>query len=235
MLNTVICCVDYDDFLSLTLPVNMLVLPRPGRITVLTAPWDRRTRSLALEHGADVFATTAWRENGMFNKARALNEWLRHVRTTQNCGWVLMLDADIILPRDLFVEWERLVSDTLYGARRRMCLSESDWLEFSAGRRKMESFPTADLPIIDGRVWGKCPTGNPAALSGYFQLWNCTLESAPKHLVEFPTAAEYDVYFALQFAERQRLFLPGVEVLHLGHPRINWRGRQTERWQPGSA
>ena len=44
-------------------------------------------------------------------------------------------------------------------------------------------------------------------------------------------ASNYDVRFAMSFPDHCRRYLGSGDVLHLGPPRRNWRGRVTTRWQ----
>lgn len=227
-IETGVCCVDYEDFLRLTLPNNM---GRLGCLTVVTSPRDEQTIRLAQEAGADLLVTDAWYRDGPFSKARALNEWICSVGPVDADRWLLAVDADIVLPPGLSLALAHLDTRGLYGARRRTCTSEAAWNEFVDQRRSFESFPIDIPPVKNGRVWGSRPTSNPAALCAYFQLWNPMCSVGMKQFPRSPTAADYDVEFALSFPEHQRSFLSDYEVLHLGPSKANWGGRKSARWQ----
>jgi hypothetical protein len=230
IIETVIPCVHYDDFLRLTLPRNMRQL---DRVTVLTSPEDTASIEVATGCGAKVLTTDAWWQ-GRFNKGRALNEWLDSVSPASGPDvWYLVMDADVVLPCRQPLGERVLDPRVLYGARRRMCDDQSGWHEFSSGARGLESFPLDFALVWHGRVWN-LPTVNPAALYGCLQLWNSAHGSGAKRFREFPTAAAYDVAFALSFGEDHRAFLPDFEVLHLGESRTNWGGRRSARWQASS-
>jgi len=225
MIETAIPCVNYGDFLWLTLQSN---LRRLAKVTVLTSREDTAVIELARSCGVALHVTDAWGA-GHFNKARALNEWLDQVLSTASEEtWCLTLDADILLPPGPPLETLSLDPLILYGARRRMCDDESDWHECVNSRRSLESFPLDIPPVWNGQVWN-LPTANQAALYGCFQLWNPQI-SGIGQFPESPTAAEYDVAFALKFTERHRQFLPNLDILHLGEPRINWQGRLSRQW-----
>lgn len=223
-----ICCVDYDDILRLTLPRNLLSL---ASITVITAPWDHNTIAIAEQAGVKVFITDAWKVGGPFNKGRALNQWIQAVQQTAGEQiWLLSLDADIMLLRDYSISIADLDPTCLYSARRRMCLDHSTFQEFTSGKRPLLSFDL-DMPEIrNGMVWGHRPTSNPAALSGYFQLWCPASAAGASVFDETGTAAKYDVQFALSFPSDHRRYLDPLEVLHLGPAKTNWEGRKSSRW-----
>jgi glycosyltransferase involved in cell wall biosynthesis len=223
---TVIPCVRYDDFLGLTLPQNLKIL---DDVTVLTAPTDDATIAVARQYGVKIYSTAAWSQGGSFNKAKALNEWLDSLSPPRSQDWVLTLDADVLLPPTAQLGKLSLVPTVLYGAHRRMCEDDLAWRDFAEGRRDMDSFPRNHVPIINGRVWGSRPTANPAALSGYFQLWHSRFAHGARRFPEKPSAAFYDVAFALSFPDSQRRFLD-FHVLHLGPTRTNWLGRRSGRW-----
>lgn len=225
-------CVDYADFLKLTLPQvisSLRTLSGVGQITLLTTARDTETCSLAERCGVRTWVTDAWYANGAsFNKARALNEWIDNVLAdSENC-WILTLDADIFIPIDLFSNVRSLNPRALYGVPRRACRDEREWNDFMAGRRSWESFPIISPPVIDGKLWGHRPTRNATAISGYFQLWNPS--GAQRRFKESADAADYDVAFALSFGDSLRKRIPSCEVMHLGQQGVNWRGRRSPEW-----
>jgi lantibiotic biosynthesis protein len=229
-IEAVIPCVHYDDFLALTLPRNVRVL---DSITVLTSWDDSSTAAIADGLGLKVLRTDAW-SAGSFNKGRALNAWLDALTPVAEETWLLVLDADIVLPESMRTCLGALDATKLYGAPRRMCDSERAWQDFAAGRRDIRSFPLDMPPVWQGRIWN-LPTVNPAAIYGCFQLWNPARSRGGTRFVEAPTAAGYDVAFALSYADADRSFVPGLEILHLGECRVNWNGRCSSRWRVPSA
>jgi hypothetical protein len=220
-------CVNFDDFLRLTLPIN---IRHVDTITVITAPGDAETVAVAKAHGAAVIETDAFTEGGVFNKARALNVWLDSIDGRDPDVWVLALDADILLPAAIASAFADANPTDLYGAPRRLCVTEEEWESYTQGLRDLQSFPVLAPPVVEGRVWNLVPTSNAAGLCGYFQAWNLAQASGMPRFPEAPTAAGYDVVFGLSFDEQSRHYLDGVEVLHLGPPRVNWVGRQSVRW-----
>ena len=109
-------CVNYADFLDETLTAN---LDHFDEFAVVTARDDRATQAVCDRHGVICVKTDVHREDPLdrFNKGLMINLGLAHLR---NRGWLLHLDADIVLPDRLrfILNKSRLDEDCLYGADR---------------------------------------------------------------------------------------------------------------------
>lgn len=227
-IETIITCVNYADFLSITLPVTREYFES---ITVITAPDDQETMEIARHHKAVLHITDIWHKDGSaFNKAGALNECLAQFQNKDDDHWILFLDADILLIESIISEIPNLDPRGLYSIRRRMCETKQQWNGFTAKHLKLSDFPIDEPHIENGKVWGNCPTANPAGLFGYFQLWNLNCGAGKKILPESFNAAWYDTAFALTFPEELRGYIKNKEALHLGLSYKNWSGRVSERW-----
>ncbi len=168
----IIPCLGYGDFLSITLPETKRWFTT---ITVLTAPEDEETIALAQRERVSLHVTNDWRKDGAkLNKAAAINSCLDELDLEGTDSWVLLLDADIVIQRDLHQDDMPLDPKGLYSVKRRMCESVDEWLDICAGRRNVEDFPFYIPGVENGKVWKHRPTDNPAALCGYFQLWHAT-------------------------------------------------------------
>jgi len=231
-LTIITTCVGYSDFLELTLPHMMC----HGRVIVATSPTDVDTCAVAMNHVGDTgcFITDAWHKDGApFNKGAGINA---AIEFAQPKTWLLLLDADIILP-PLPVQAKpetQLNPLHFYSVRRRDCPTADCWRRCLRDGKWFQ-LPMMPLPPVKRRgkkfmVWGVRPTANPIGLQGYFQLWN--YELMPRKMHEHRTATKYDVDLALNWPDDRRMLLPwqGYCVIHLGTPRVNWKGRQTERW-----
>jgi hypothetical protein len=223
-----VACAGYGDFLEITAPS---AVRSAGRVTVITAPWDRETPEVAERAGAHLLVTDAWRVNGSFNKARALNQWIDGLPAGEEDTWLLVLDADILIPENCVLPRNDLDPRCLYGVRRRMCTEEREWADYRSRRRALESFQLEAHPIVGGKLRGTLRTGNVAGLLGYFQMWNPARSAGWRRFRETPSASEYDVLFGLSYLESNRRFLEECEVLHLGPARVNWSGRRSGRWR----
>jgi hypothetical protein len=207
-------CVDYDDFLAITLPRNSW---RFERVLVVTSPEDTRTQSLVVyELGAECYVTDAFTRNGAkFNKGLAVEEALDVLGRD---GWISVMDADVLLPEQ--ASFEDIESGHLYGAHRRMLWDPSkyrdgmDWTEFP------------DCPAE--RAENEIP--------GYFQLFNSqdpALKEPPWFGTHWRHAGGYDSDFQNHWPRSRQRWLP-FEVLHLGTPGVNWCGRATPRLDDGT-
>ena len=228
-IEVLIPCVNYADFLALTLPITKLLF---DSITVITSPEDIQTQTAVQRNGVRAYLTDVWFKRGAsFNKAAALNEYLAILKSTKRDCWILFLDADILFNRHLNSTLASLDKQGLYSVRRRMCESAEEWRGFLAGAIPWNDFLLNVPPVVEGKVWRHRPTSNPAALSGYFQLWHLRGSQGMDTLPDCPTAANYDVEFALSFPEEMRRYLDNHEVLHLGPSKINWNGRVSVSWK----
>jgi len=239
-MNALIVCVNYDDFLAVTLSRNVRHFER---VVVVTTPQDHATRLLADSqdnvfcHTTDVFtripagikplslpigyqalkAAMVARTGGrvVFNKGAAIEEGLDVLGRT---GWICLLDADVILPDVMpdAPEWE---PGCLYGPYRRLCQTpaklrahpfDSDWTRFPYGPEKQEF---------------------PGEYAGYCQIFDSSAPhlKRPWYAVDWPAEGPDSEFWWHWPPEKLRR--PAFEVLHLGPLRENWRGRVSPRWE----
>jgi hypothetical protein len=233
-LTIITTCVNYDDFLSLTLP-HMI---KWGRVIVVSNRHDFETGKVAAKHGAELFCTDAWyKDNSKFNKGAALNEAIAHANPQ---GWLLSVDADtLLLPQPLESNNISMFDkEIMYGSPRRMCYGVARWNQ-AIREQSWYEFPIDAFPPIKGKnkkkgkpgkLWGSRPTANPVGVQGYFQLWHWPTH--PHKLLEYHNAAMYDVELALNWEDHKRVVMPWPDysVLHLGLRKVNWKGRESVRW-----
>ena len=234
-IEVVIVCLNYADFLSQTLPYN---LPHVDRVAVVTTYGDARTHAVCRKWSVECVVTDSIRESGQpFNKGAAINHGLAALRMT---GWVLLLDADIVLPLTFrnMLDKSALNQNCIYGAERVNIRSWSAWQAFRIHR--YHSTPQfgwhclvttpEDMPIganLVHRQYGFCPIG-------YFQLFHAAY--LRQHHLRYPeteaSAELMDVQFALRWPREDRRLLPSVRVFHLESERAamgtNWGGRKTK-------
>lgn len=227
-LEGVITCVNYSDFLAATLPEN---LPHFERLVVVTRPDDHNTKSLCQKYSVECVETECFQDEGdAFNKGRGINLGLGHLR---GLGWILHLDADIVLPhrfRDLLYR-ARLEKDHLYGADRVNVYGYDRWEQLKSARGHYASRYFIDAPKehpLGARIvhfeHGYTPIG-------YFQLWHRSANR--RYPIHQGNAEHTDVLFSAQWPRAKRVLLPEVIVYHLesGHGPVemgkNWNGRKT--------
>jgi hypothetical protein len=230
----VVVCENYSDFLAHTLPENV---QQVDRMVVVTHPNDKATQALCRKFSVDCVETTAMHDQGdAFNKGICINLGLGHLR---GLGWILHLDADVVLPHNFknLIHRARLDQKNLYGADRLNVYGYEHWMAHKHKRIPSHSEgyfiePVKEFPMgarIIHHDFGYTPIG-------YFQLWHKSL--GKKYPINQGNAEHTDVLFACQWARRDRVLLPEVLVYHLdsltgpGHFGVNWNGRRTPFFGP---
>lgn len=201
----IVCCVNYDDLLAITLHQNARHLTD---ILVVTHPDDHRTKNVvAAVPSARVFQTDAfYRYGARFNKGLAMEEAFEAFGRK---GWILIFDADTLFPSVL--ELPKLDRNCLYGAPRLILNDPRQW-----------------SPSFD---WRHARPTLDRAFPGYFQLFHAScpiIESLPWYDTTFAHAGGCDGYFESRWPEAQKIRL-STPVLHLGPRDTNWMGRASPR------
>lgn len=114
-LRIIVTCVDFADFLALTLPWNR---HHWKEVVVLTSHHDEATVKIAKANGASVYQTDAFYFRGAkFNKFMALEECINFFGRHGVMGFV---DADIFWPKRMpYINWCR---GYIYSFKRRRLL-----------------------------------------------------------------------------------------------------------------
>jgi hypothetical protein len=232
-----IACLDYADFLTITLPGWAGVCPA-GSLSVVTAARDEATQQVAADNGVPVFITDAWtrhdptykrdtshwnglwRERGapdryVVNKALALDEAFGFVGTRtprpRDGEICLSVDADC-LPVGELPDPDLIRHDVIYGCKRfngRINLSRGDEM------------------VLKGRICRSQHRATPCVGGGYFQLFRY---AAGHRFGSYRGADGYDYDFAFGF--QKGIELKSIHVLHFGDAERNWWGRVTPRFKP---
>ena len=107
-----IVCVDYLDYLQVTLP---RVLEKFKDVRVITCGRDENTQHYVINTKAALYVTDVfYASKAEFNKGAAIEEVLEW---TEYDGWYLILDADILLPQGFCIP-NNLHPANLYGMKR---------------------------------------------------------------------------------------------------------------------
>lgn len=199
-------CVDYSDFLGITLPRNRRHFED---YMIVTTPRDIETINLAKKHQCQLFVTEAFYDNGAhFNKylpmEMGFDKFGRH-------GWLWILDADVVLPKDL--NHQAYHVGHLYNPRRRMLTDL-----------------TGDLAAKIDTPWNHIRRDKFTAESpGYCQIFHADdphLGEPPWHQTNWKHAGGGDAFFQRKWGEDEKIRCPW-DVLHLGDKDDNWCGRST--------
>lgn len=96
MLHAITVCVDYADFLRLSIFWNKRLF---DRWTIVTVPEDKDTIQLCEENGLEIAFTERLKfNNANFNRGAAINDGIAAAKPTD---WVAIIDADTLLLEDL--------------------------------------------------------------------------------------------------------------------------------------
>jgi len=210
-------CVNYDDYLKISLPHNK---PLFDHLIVVTSPDDIKTQNICQENQVDVILTNKFYEGGAeFNKGKAINEALRGLD-----GWVCHFDSDILLPKNI-KDLENLDKNTIYGCPRLMCPSKSAWEKYllTGHTKKWQKLKASYFRLENSVINHFIPIG-------YTQIFH-TGQLYPE---DSHNAAESDVSFALQF--KDQACLDNLTVIHMPivgpqDEGINWNGRRSARFE----
>lgn len=197
-------CYQYHDILERTLSRNIHLF---DSITVVTSAKDTKTIEVVERHGADLFLTEVfWDQGAVFNKFRAMEAGLDHMGRE---GWISIIDADVVLPQRIS-EWTGKPGN-LYCPLRRMLPDiraeiphESKWKRLRFHRANEE-------------------------FAGYCLIFHASdpiLGPPPWHQMNWTWAGSGDSYFQLKWPQSRKV-RPPFECLHLGPAGVNWAGRVT--------
>lgn len=239
-LEAVTVCVNYADFLAETILTNQHLF---DNWIIVTSPDDYGTLDLCRKHNLECVRTTDFKRNGgQFNKGMAVE---RGLGMLAHEGWLLHIDADIALPRDLrpSLDDAELREDCIYGADRLMIPDWAEWQKF----KSMGGLYRDWHCMVNGRGYNLGPRWADIRYGyvpiGYFQLWHQSADHRGGiRLKRYPenhqNAARADVKFALQWDRKNRVLLPEVLVAHLDSGKAdvgaNWDGRTTPPFGPGA-
>jgi len=237
-LEAVTVSVDYGDLLAATLRHNC---PLFDRMVVVSTPADEETQEVCHRHDVRcVLTDEVWMEHG-FAKGVGINRGLAALKLD---GWVLHLDADVVLPphsREVF-DQVGLDESWIYGFDRHMVVGAREWarhLERALRRDPRWAWAVlADAHPVGSRVARRRDGG--WVPIGFAQLWNPRGSKIYRYVERrSPSNPNTDVAFARQWPRRRRGLIPEIFACHLSAeaPRYgaNWNGRTTARFKEQSA
>jgi len=214
-MKSLVVCVEFDDFLAVTLPRN---LRHFERTVVVTSVADFATHRLVRDCGCETVVTDVFYErHAHFNKGAAVE---MAMDVLGRDGWICIWDADIVMPHS--IEFDKNPAH-LHTATRRTLAD-----------------PTAFRDDLD---WNTVPiTGLDAEYPGYFQLFHAEAAGPkPWYTKDWTHAGGCDSDFQGRFSP-DCMSRPPFNVLHLG-PTVdeatkdrvgkNWCGRVTPRIDGG--
>jgi hypothetical protein len=231
-IEAVTVCVDYADFLEVTLPTIRAAV---DDLVVVTAVGDVRTQAVCKENDVRFYFTQEmYAGDRRFSLGAAINAGLANLRLD---GWVLVIDSDIVLPPRTHQTFDRIDLDRekLYGIDRVHCRGWETWHRFCDRPqferlwevRFLRDFPTgARIRLQDGPFAGYVPCG-------FFQLWNAGATGYRDYPIhEAGTAEGSDLMHAARFPRKYRELIPEIVGIELGTDQpgnvgVDWAGRRS--------
>lgn len=232
----VLVCINYSDFLKVTLPNNRIFF---DKLVIVTDTKDTETHKACEFYNVQCIKTDIfYRDSSVPNKALGINVGLQHLDLD---GWVIQLDADIWLPPLTREILNKLPLDktVIYGIDRMMCNSYKQWHQFISLKNlqgihegwiylHLHHFPIGQR-IVQYHEEGYMPIG-------YFQIWNPKGSNIYSYPIEDCGFNRTDLLHLKQFPREKRGFIPELICVHLASESHsmgqNWEGRTTKTFLP---
>lgn len=219
-LRAIMTCVDYWDFLAVTLPYNRHHF---SEVMVVTSLYDDRTTEVAHANDCRTFHTDLFHRNGaFFNKWAALEAGLDELGRE---GWLCIMDPDVLWPTSLEVTTEprSLYFDDVVST---ITLLPG---QLAAPLRRMYDDFTGEIPEEDH--WDEYPIHrNVSEWAGYSQIFHADdphLPAPPWHATDWVHAGGADSFLQQKWPKESKI-RPQFNVLHVGKHGHNWFGRTTD-------
>lgn len=234
--------VGYGDMLSVAARYNRHLF---DRWVIVSSPDDHETREVCRKFSLPIRLTREfYRDGSEFNKGRGIALGMDQI---EGSGWVMHMDADIILPPDFraWLDRAHLDEECIYGFDRVMVKSWNDWCRLrDSGYLQHDYHCRCNFPpgYEIGTRWASPLHG--WVPIGFAQLFHGSADTSQGfHQRPYPahhnSASRSDVQFALQWDRRHRQLIPEVIAIHLdSEPSAlgaNWKGRKTRRFGPPAA
>jgi hypothetical protein len=228
-IEAVTVCVDYADYLEITLPYIRRAV---DDLVVVTSPADRRTRALCAKHGVEMVITDDMHADGRrFSLGAAV---AAGVDALAKDDWVLVIDADIFLPADAgdTLRSPYLDRSKLYGIDRVHCRGRAAWERFQTEPGWTLTFEVPYLREFPVGARMRLPNLGGYAPCGFFGLWHPVRSG----VMDYPihprgTAEGSDMMHAARWGRGQRELIPdvvGIQLETVGAAvGVNWAGRRT--------
>lgn len=240
-------CIGYGDFLAETARWNRSLFLR---WVIVTSPDDKETHRVCHANNLDVLITEDFIRNGVgpddggvFNKGRCIQRGFEAISAK---GWVLHVDADIVIPPE-FHESLRMVhldERKIYGCDRMMVVGWDAWNKIKGSGYRQHGYHCYTMPHEGTKLGNRWTSPHDGYVPiGFFQLMHGSRLATPDQGIwvrPYPNhhgyAARADVQFGLQWDRRQRELIPELLVWHLASEVAtlgkNWNGRKTKRFGP---
>jgi hypothetical protein len=189
---------NYSDILPFVLEAN---LPWLEHWIIATDYNDVATQELLSNYPKVTVVLHNFKNQGKkFDKGGGMAIAQQYAYVNYPDAWYLVLDSDIVLPKDMQLNVESFDSQNVYGLLHRVCYRTA------SGYRRGEEFEFSDNQRI----------------LGYFQLYKQHFYYQPSD-----SAADCDDNFIdRHWTVQQRVLIKSIVVGHLGHHYQGWNGRE---------
>lgn len=229
----IIICVNYSDFLAFTLPSTRTVF---NKLVVVTDTSDKKTKALCDYYNVTCVQTDVFYENGeAFNKGKGINEGLKELSLR---GWVVHLDADMYLPPRTRSILDNIPLDPkkIYGCDRIMCPSFEEWIDYMCSPGPIQDswvYIHLNRFKIGVRIAEYCNENSGYEPIGFFQMWNPSVSDVKTYPTTHGAADRTDVIFCKKWPRTLRELLPELVLIHLSSSNkmgCNWQGRKSPQF-----
>lgn len=206
-IHAVVICINYSDFLRITYQKNIRFLNK-SKYHIITSSEDKETIDLCSEIGAKCeIYEDFYIKDAKLNKSGAINSIQKRLHVEFPDDWILLLDADIILPDNFDALFTTKCTNTinLYSLKRKDYEEEEDY---------KESKNLVDYTGIN--------------FMGFMQLYHNKTKFYPNFSNDCGIC---DAIFRDYFYDYLVLIDNDAYVVHLGKKDINNRGRVTKYWK----
>jgi len=218
-LEGVVVSVGCADFLDLTLGWN---IKHFDKFVVVTGSADVDTQNVAKKYGATLVISDRYKENrASLNKGKLVNDGVANLDYDD---WVLLTDADILLPSNFRAEFNKYVWNPgilYYATRLHTPMNDHEWVRRYQKDERLIKTLKFTHPPTNRMPWG------------YFQLFNCRAKVLSKlgtkiSSEDFQSAGGIDKHFLERWPSHRRQLAP-FTVIHMAHGKMgeNWTGRNT--------
>lgn len=233
----IITSVGYGDFLAYSIPTNRHQF---HYTVVATTPEDVRTQKVCEYWNVHCIQVPEFHLGGGFRKGAGINAAIKTLRDMGRAkGWLVHMDADIVLPPLAMGFAGRADFDPtyLYGVDRMMVENFSQWadfLSFPVMQHECKVYAHArpfkmGTRIVTPGYGGWVPIG-------FFQMWNPTASGVWEYPSEHTSAGRGDMLFAKKWPRNKRGHITDFIVYHLESETakmgVNWNGRTTQHFGP---
>lgn len=200
----IVVAVNYADKLKYTLANNV---PFFRKYIVITSPEDIETQQLCKQYNNVVtcyISSNVYKDGAKFNKSGLIHDVQSQVHVQQPNDWILLLDADIMLPSNF---------DTLM---------ENQWLDTTA----LYSLKRKDYDTYDDFINTRNAKDYVINFMGFMQLY---FDKSKLYAPISASCRESDWDFCNSF-HTHRFLDENAYVTHLGRDNENHFGRVSEKW-----